>query len=86
MSNKTDEIVREEGKLLDDIIESYNSKVDPVADIFGPGIKSHPREWEKVIKNLKDEGVEIIYKDGEGLAYTPDSADLQSVPTSCITI
>jgi hypothetical protein len=60
MSNKTDEIVREEGELLDDIIESYNSKADPVTDILGPDIKSHPREWEKAIKNLKDEGVEII--------------------------
>ncbi|QDZ63729.1 hypothetical protein EVD20_15770 [Elizabethkingia bruuniana] len=62
------------GKNIDDVLsdlEKYNTKADPVVELFGPGFNSHPREWSKLIKELIKNKVEIIYKDSEALAYVP---------------
>jgi hypothetical protein len=71
MSNKTDEIVREKGKLLDSRFNQFNSIADPVADILGAAYKSHPERLNEIINFLKSKRVEILYKDYEALAYSP---------------
>ncbi len=70
LANKADDIARDEGRVL----EKYNSKADPVEELFGAGIKSHPEEWKRIIDDLFSNDVEIIYKSNEALAYIPGSA------------
>jgi hypothetical protein len=40
------------------------NKADPVHDLLGPGRVSHPQEWNETITRLKQEGVEISYREG----------------------
>ena len=44
---------------------------DPARDYYGSGKDSHPAEWQAMIDDLKANGVEIIYRDGN-LAYSPE--------------
>ena len=43
---------------------------DPIRDILGRGIDSNPEEWNHIIKELQDSGVEIIYREGV-MGYAP---------------
>ncbi|WP_207706250.1 hypothetical protein, partial [Clostridium sp. HBUAS56017] len=43
---------------------------DPIRDVLGSGLKSNPAEWNKLINAMKDNGVEIVYRDGT-MAYSP---------------
>ena len=43
---------------------------DPIRDVLGSGIESNPKEWDKLINTMKDNGVEIVYRDGT-MAYSP---------------
>ncbi|MGM5632116.1 hypothetical protein O2K51_14550 [Apibacter raozihei] len=52
-------------------MKCYNSKADPVADFLGPGKESHPVEWQTMIDDLKANGLEIKYREGN-LAYSPE--------------
>ena len=43
---------------------------DPIRDILGSGLESNPKEWNKLINEMVDNGVEIVYRDGT-MAYSP---------------
>ena len=43
---------------------------DPIRDILGSGLKSNPKEWNKLIDEMASNGVEIVYRDGT-MAYSP---------------
>ncbi|MFG0217134.1 hypothetical protein ACFU8X_29180 [Brevibacillus porteri] len=61
---------------LDDTIEkgkkitNFDNPADPFRDVLGAGSKSHPEEWNKLIKDLEENGVEVVYREG-GLGYGP---------------
>lgn len=44
---------------------------DPARDYYGSGKDSHPAEWQAIIDDLKANGVEIKYREGN-LAYSPE--------------
>ena len=46
---------------------------DPIFDLHGPGRLSHAAEWERTLKQLRAEGVEIIHREGV-MAYGPSPA------------
>lgn len=52
---------------------SFSSKADPMADVFGPGIISHPKEIEGFRRECKDSGVAIIHRDRESINYEPST-------------
>lgn len=56
-----------------DIIKKsrLNSIGDPMAEAFGPGEESHPKEIEAFRKELETMGVELIERKREALGYTP---------------
>ncbi|GIO86170.1 hypothetical protein J25TS5_31020 [Paenibacillus faecis] len=67
-----------EGKFddIDDIIEKdkkitiFDNPDDPFRDVLGSGSKSHPEEWNKIINELEENGVEVVYRE-RGLGYGP---------------
>lgn len=63
--NVSDEII-EQGKK----ITHFDTPDDPIRDILGPGIDSNPEEWNRIIKELENSGVEIIYREG-AMGYGP---------------
>lgn len=60
-------------KYRNDIIKKsrLNSIGDPMAEVFGPGEESHPKEIEAFRKELETMGVELIERKREALGYTP---------------
>lgn len=44
---------------------------DPARDYYGSGKDFHPAEWQAIIDDLKANGVEIKYREGN-LAYSPE--------------
>ncbi|ALP38961.1 hypothetical protein ASL14_04905 [Paenibacillus sp. IHB B 3084] len=44
---------------------------DPFRDIYGPGRLSHPEEWNNIIKNTQEAGVEVRILDRDIMAYAP---------------
>ena len=53
---------------------AFDSKADPMADAFGPGLKSNPEEIKAFREECKNVGVKIIEREHEALSY-------QSSPT-----
>ncbi|MCL1852617.1 MAG: hypothetical protein FWF88_06245 [Peptococcaceae bacterium] len=51
-------------------IKTFTHKADPVRDVLGPGRESHPEEWNRMIKELEENGVEVRYREGT-MAYGP---------------
>ena len=51
-------------------ITTFLNPADPFRDVFGAGLKSHPEEWNKLIKDLENSGVEVIYRNGT-MGYGP---------------
>ena len=51
----------------------FNSIADPVADILGAAIKSHPERLKNIMLDLKNKGVEIVFRSDEALGYSPGS-------------
>lgn len=49
----------------------FNSIADPVADILGAASKSHPERLKQISLDLKNKGVEIIFRSDEALGYAP---------------
>lgn len=52
---------------------SFDSKADPMADAFGAGIVSNPKEIEQFRKECEALGVEIIERENEALGYFPNA-------------
>lgn len=50
---------------------TYN---DPIREVMGNMFESHPEETEKVLKELKDMGVEVFFSDDDNITYSPGSA------------
>lgn len=50
---------------------SYNSKADPMAEVFGRGVDSHPEEIEAFREECRRSGVTVIERDHESLTYQP---------------
>jgi|GEM_PF-1431969 len=51
-------------------ITEFDNPADPFRDAFGAGSKSHPEEWNKLVKELEDSGVEVVYREG-AMGYGP---------------
>lgn len=51
-------------------ITKFDTPSDPIRDILGSGLKSNPKEWNKIIKELEDSGVEVVYRKGT-MGYGP---------------
>lgn len=49
----------------------FNSIADPVADILGPASRSHPERLKQITLDLKNKGVELIFRSDESLGYAP---------------
>ena len=43
---------------------------DSFYDVMGSGINSHPEQWKALLNEMKNNGVEIIYREG-AIAYSP---------------
>lgn len=43
---------------------------DPMASVLGPGKDSHPKEWNRILSKLENDGVEIVYREGV-FGYSP---------------
>gem|GEM_PF-3269598 len=62
--------VRLRGNVAPEVIENgktiktFRNADDPIREILGPGKESHPEEWNRMIKELEDKGVEIRYREG----------------------
>lgn len=48
----------------------FRKNADPFREVMGAGIDSHPKEWNALINEMKDNGVEIVYREGV-MAYSP---------------
>lgn len=65
-----DNIIEGSGKIPQEIIEkgkkitNFENPADPIRDILGSGMNSHPEEWNKIIKELEDSGIEVVYREG----------------------
>ena len=51
-------------------ITHFDCPDDPIREILGRGMDSNPEEWNHIIKELQDSGVEIVYREGV-LGYAP---------------
>jgi hypothetical protein len=49
---------------------TFNSAGDPVRDILGPGRLSHSNEWNQLLAEMENAGVEVTFSQGR-LAYAP---------------
>lgn len=50
---------------------ALNSVADPMADVFGAGVDSHPKEIAEFKDRLNQYGVELVEKSRESLGYCP---------------
>lgn len=50
---------------------AFYTKEDPMREVFGSGIKSHPEEVEKILKMCDDKGVKVIHRRGV-MSYQPN--------------
>jgi SPP1 gp7 family putative phage head morphogenesis protein len=64
------------------IIQAYFGPViefhtyhDPIREVMGSMFESHPEETEKVLKELKDMGIEVFFLDGKKMTYSPGNAE-----------
>ena len=64
------------------IIQAYFGPViefhtyhDPIREVMGSMFDSHPEETEKVLKELKDMGIEVFFLDGKKMTYSPGNAE-----------
>lgn len=48
----------------------FRKNADPFRDVMGPGRSSHPDQWNALIEEMKENGVEIVYREG-AMAYSP---------------
>ena len=57
--------------------DSFRKNEDPFRDVLGPGMHSNPEEWDALIKEMEDNGVEIVYREG-AMAYAPKMEEQDS--------
>lgn len=50
--------------------EKFNTTEDPMREVTGVGVESHPEEIKRIKQALKDAGVELEYRTGT-MAYSP---------------
>ena len=48
----------------------FRKNADSFYDVMGSGINSHPEQWKALLNEMKNNGVEIIYREG-AIAYSP---------------
>lgn len=48
----------------------FRKNDEPLRDVLGPVSQSHPEQWNEIINNMEEAGIEIIYR-SDGLAYSP---------------
>lgn len=48
----------------------FNTKGDPMREVTGPGVNSHPAEIQRMRSEMEGYGVEIVHR-GSGMAYSP---------------
>ncbi|MDR2889392.1 MAG: hypothetical protein LBV33_06075 [Lachnospiraceae bacterium] len=64
------------GRIPQEIIENgkniteFANPHDPIRDILGRGKDSHPEEWNSIVMELENSGVEIIYRQNV-MGYSP---------------
>ncbi|WP_083609421.1 MULTISPECIES: hypothetical protein [unclassified Paenibacillus] len=58
-----------EGRLPDHMLGKNDA--DPFRDIYGPGRLCHPEEWNNIIKQAQEAGVEVRILDRDIMAYAP---------------
>ncbi|OXM83272.1 hypothetical protein [Paenibacillus rigui] len=51
-------------------ITHIDNPADPFRDAFGAGSKSHPEEWNNLIMDMEENGVEVVYREG-AMGYGP---------------
>ncbi|MDW7996011.1 MAG: hypothetical protein RMI91_15295, partial [Gemmatales bacterium] len=49
----------------------FASDVDPLRERIGPAYRSHPDEYDNILRQLREAGVDIDFRPGN-LAYSPD--------------
>lgn len=52
-------------------VSRFNTNADPMREVYGPGEKSHPEEIKKFREEAAQNGVQIIEREKESLAYSP---------------
>nr|WP_145405924.1 WXG100 family type VII secretion target [Paenibacillus xylanexedens] len=50
---------------------SLNKNADPFYNIYGSGSKSHPEEWNKIIKDIESLGGNIKFREDGSMGYSP---------------
>ena len=51
-------------------VSRFNTKGDPMREVTGPGVNSHPTEIQQMCSEMERYGVEIVRR-GSGMAYSP---------------
>ena len=51
-------------------VKGFNTTADPMREVTGAGLKSHPKETERIVKELEAAGAEIEYRDN-AMCYQP---------------
>ena len=52
----------------------FNTTDDPIREVMGSMFDSHPEETEKVLKELKNLGIDVFFVDDEKMSYSTGSA------------
>lgn len=51
-------------------LQGFNTTADPMREVTGAGLKSHPEETKRIVKELEAAGAEIEYRDN-AMCYQP---------------
>lgn len=72
-----DEILADWEKKAEELInpeafkKGFNTYEDPIREIMGSAFNSHPFETIKILDELKETGIDVIYSDKPGMLYQP---------------
>ena len=50
--------------------DSFRKNADPFREVMGTGVESHPEKWNALLNEMKNNGVEVVYREG-AMAYSP---------------
>lgn len=74
-----DEILADWEKKAEELInpeafnKGFNTYEDPIREVMGSAFNSHPFETMKILDELKEAGIDVIYSDKPGMLYQPSS-------------
>ncbi|MEE4562747.1 hypothetical protein [Paenibacillus polymyxa] len=51
-------------------ITQFDNPADPFRDVIGSGSKFHPEEWNRLIKEMEENGVEVVHRE-DAMDYGP---------------